>query len=289
MGRVDHIIAGLAIISTCLGPIALANSDVATAKEDVVTEKHMSLSGPINTHFVAAAEQISSRYPTIRVLVIDSEGGEVEAALQLARIIRERGWDVAVKNKCLSACANYVFPAGKRKRVLPNSWVGIHEKTRKFRWADGSMHYVTGNEIEPAMTGVDATSTKAAHKWEADDAASFRSLGLSTAFIQDFTDYISSRKRVLGVEEIHEFPDVPGCPRYRFWALNKKQLEDMGVTDIDEFWFPTNKAEELALYKDKIIPAGSIYIGGAEKLRSFCKGPALNWFQRLLLKRAPAP
>ena len=289
MARLDQIMAGIAVVSTCLAPIARATPEVATGKQDTVPDKHMSLSGPINARFVAAIEQISSRYPTIRILVIDSEGGEIEAAMQLGRLIKERGWDVAVINKCLSACANYVFPAGKRKRVLPNSWVGIHEKTRQFRWADGSMHYVTGNEIEAAMTKVDAASTKAAHQWEADDAASFRSLGLTTAFIQDFTDYISSRKRVLGVEEIHEFPDVPGCPRYRFWALNKKQLEDMGVTGIDEFWFPTNKAEELALYKDKTLPAGSIYIGGAEKLRTFCKGPALNWFQRLLLKREPPP
>ena len=99
----------------------------------------------------------------------------------------------------------------------------------------------------------------------------------------------TARKRVLGVEEINEFPDVPGCPRYRFWALSKKQLEQMGVTGIDDFWFPTNKADVGTLYRDKILPAGSIYIGGAEGLSALCKGPALNWFQRLLLKREPRP
>lgn len=289
MARRDQIIAGLAIISGCLAPHALAAPDMADGKASAVPDKHVSLNGPINAQFVAELARISSSYPTIRVLVIDSEGGEVEAAIQLGRLVRERGWEVAVKNKCLSACANYVFPAGKRKRVLPNSWVGIHEKTRSFRLADGSMHYVTGNEIDAAMTGVDATSASAARKWEADDAAAFRWLGLSTVFVQNFTNYISSRKRLLGVEDIHALPDVPGCPRYRFWALDKKQLEEMGVTGIDEFWFPANKAEELTLYNDKRIPAGSIYVGGPDKLKTFCQGPALNWFHRqwLRLQREP--
>lgn len=279
----ERIIAGCAVVLFCLAPMARATPAVAEP------DKHMSLSGPINASFVDAITQISSRYPTIRVLVIDSEGGEVEAAIRLAQLVREHGWDVAVKNKCLSACANYVFPAGKRKIVLPNSWVGIHEKTRRFNWGDGATHYVSGNEIvrEMAIGHVEASSAMASRKWDADNLAFYRSHGLSTALVQDFTNYVSLRKHVLGVEEVNEFPDVPGCPRYRMWALSKKQLEDMGVTGIGDFWFPANKEEERTLYKDKILPPGSIYIGGPEKLRSLCQGPALNVFQHVWLKREP--
>lgn len=284
-----QFIAGLSVILFCLAPMARATTALAEKEGTRIPDKHMMLSGPIDARFVAAIAQISRKYPTIRVLVIDSEGGEVEAALQLAQLVRDHGWDVVVKNKCLSACANYVFPSGKHKIVLPNSWVGIHERTRRFNGADGSVSYVSGNEIvrEMAIGKIDATSAIAARKWDADNLAFYRSLGLSTALVQDFADYVSYRKHVLGVEDVGQFPDVPGCPNLRMWALNKKQLEEMGVTGIDDFWFPANKEEERTLYKDKILPLGSIYIGGAEKLSTLCKGPALNAFQTAWLKRAP--
>lgn len=287
MVRLDRLAATFAIGLFLLAPIALAAAEREGAQPP---DKHMTLTGPINARFVAAIAEVSRKYPTIRLLVIDSEGGEIEAAMRLGKIVRDHGWDVAVKNKCLSACANYVFPSGKRKFVLPNSWVGIHEKTRRFVRADGSVNYVSGNEIAGAMSiGVEPASAAAARKRDDDESDFYWSLGLSTSFVQNFTNYVSARKRVLGVEDIDEFPDVPGCPRYRFWALSKKQLEQMGVTGIDNFWFPANKADVSTLYRDKTLPAGSIYIGGAEGLNALCKGPRLNWFQRLLLKRDPRP
>lgn len=286
----DRLTATFAVGLLLCAPIAQAMPAGAEKDPSKPPDKHMTLTGPINARFVAAIAEVSSKYPTIRLLVIDSEGGEIEAAMRLGKIVRDHGWDVAVKNKCLSACANYVFPSGKRKFVLPNSWVGIHEKTRRFVGGDGSVHYVSGNEIAGAMSlGVDPVSAAVARKWDDDESDFYWSLGLSTSFVQNFMNYVSARKRILGVEDINEFPDVPGCPRYRFWALNKKQLERMGVTGIDNFWFPANKADVGTLYRDKILPAGSIYIGGAEGLGALCKGRALNWFQRLLLKRDPQP
>lgn len=260
----DRIIAALSVILFCLASVARATPAAAPKEGTKLPEKMISMSGFIDARYVAGIAQIASRYPSIGTLIIDSEGGEVEAAIRLGQLVRNGGWDVVVKNKCLSACANYVFPAGKRKWVLPNSWVGIHEKTRRFNWGDGVAHYVSGNEIvrEMAIGHIDAASAMASRKWDADNLASYRSLGLSAALVQDFTNYVSLRKHVLGVEEVNEFPDVPGCPRYRMWALSKKQLEDMGVTGIAGFWFPANKEEERALYKDKVCrPARFISAG----------------------------
>lgn len=287
MVRFDRIIKIAALTLLAGASLVRAAPTAATNAGEDTIGKHMSLSGPIDARFVAAIEEVSSKYPTIRVLVIDSEGGEVEAALRLAQLVRDHGWDVAVKNKCLSACANFVFPAGKRKIVLPNSWVGIHATRREFHRNDGSIYYVSGNEIAQTMStgNIDATSVDAARKWDADTASFYHSLGLSTVLLQDFANYVSYRKRVLGVETINDYPDVEGCPRYKAWALNKKQLEGMGITGIVEFWFPANQAEEGTLYKTGEFQPGSIYIGSAEKLGTLCKGPPLNWFERLRLKR----
>lgn len=48
-------------------------------------------------------------------LVITSGGGLVDAALDLAEAVHARGLDVEVPLACMSSCANYVLPAGRRK------------------------------------------------------------------------------------------------------------------------------------------------------------------------------
>ena len=54
-------------------------------------------------------------------LVITSPGGLVDAALDMADAIHQRGLDVEVPQECLSSCANYVFPAARRKTL---GWPG---------------------------------------------------------------------------------------------------------------------------------------------------------------------
>jgi hypothetical protein len=54
---------------------------------------------------------------TVTRLVITSRGGIVSAALDMADAIHERQLDVEVPSACHSSCANYIFPAGRRKLV----------------------------------------------------------------------------------------------------------------------------------------------------------------------------
>jgi hypothetical protein len=66
------------------------------------------------------------REPGITRVVITSRGGRVDAALDMAEAIAEQGLDVEVPRACLSSCANYVFPAGRRKRLGHARAVGWH-------------------------------------------------------------------------------------------------------------------------------------------------------------------
>jgi hypothetical protein len=59
-------------------------------------------------------------------LVITSDGGDVEAGLKLGRWVFDNHLDVEVLGLCLSACANYVFPAGRKKIIPRNSLVMWH-------------------------------------------------------------------------------------------------------------------------------------------------------------------
>jgi hypothetical protein len=59
-------------------------------------------------------------------LVITSHGGLVDAALDMAEAVVDHGLDVEVPQACLSSCANYVFPAGRKKRLGHSRAVGWH-------------------------------------------------------------------------------------------------------------------------------------------------------------------
>lgn len=55
--------------------------------------------------------------PGVKRVVITSAGGIVSAALDMALAIHARQLDVEVPLACDSSCANYIFPAGRRKTL----------------------------------------------------------------------------------------------------------------------------------------------------------------------------
>ena len=66
----------------------------------------------------------------IQRLIISSDGGEVDAGIELGRWVFEHRLDVEVVDGCLSACANYVFPAGRRKLIRDGAVVAWHGSYR---------------------------------------------------------------------------------------------------------------------------------------------------------------
>jgi hypothetical protein len=74
----------------------------------------------------AAAFLALATDPAVTRLVITSVGGLVSPALDMADAIHARGLDVEVPQACLSSCANYIFPAGRRKVLGRPGTVGWH-------------------------------------------------------------------------------------------------------------------------------------------------------------------
>jgi len=68
---------------------------------------------------------------TVKTLSIDSLGGEVFWGMKIGELVRARGWDVRVRGVCFSSCANYIFPAGKRKVIDAGGIVGWHGSARQ--------------------------------------------------------------------------------------------------------------------------------------------------------------
>ena len=64
--------------------------------------------------------------PDVTVLVVNSNGGSIEDAMRMGEAIHARGLDVHVEQKCVSSCANYLFPAGRRKVIRDDAVVVWH-------------------------------------------------------------------------------------------------------------------------------------------------------------------
>lgn len=83
----------------------------------------------------AAARFIQlAKDPAIKRVVITSHGGLVAPALDMADTIRQRGLDVDVPATCFSSCANYIFPAGKHKRLGHARAIGWHGNMMHVLW-----------------------------------------------------------------------------------------------------------------------------------------------------------
>lgn len=235
---------------------------------------------PVFKKFLAA----DSRSP-VHTMLIRSPGGQVNAALDIAELMHGGTWDITVQGFCFSACAAYIFPAARNKIVLPGSVIGIHSTTLRLSDSSGKPTSLSGNEIDPGkMIGgphdalVDATLQQIYR-----ERRLYNSLGISDDLPQVFDDYVTRRKRVLGLENVDDYPGTPDCPRLTMWALSKPQLESMGVKGIGAFWYPTSEKEKELAEKTTRYAPGTLFFGEAQQLKSFCNGPPIGWLRRMWL------
>lgn len=66
------------------------------------------------------------RHTEIKNFSVNSMGGDVDSAIDIAEIIHERKINIIVRTVCASACANYIFPAGHKKLLGENSYLLWH-------------------------------------------------------------------------------------------------------------------------------------------------------------------
>ncbi|HEV7376596.1 MAG TPA: hypothetical protein VGN95_17920 [Pyrinomonadaceae bacterium] len=62
----------------------------------------------------------------ITSLTIKSGGGEISTGTDFGNWVFDNQLDVIVDQGCFSSCANYVFPAGRKKTILPGAVVAWH-------------------------------------------------------------------------------------------------------------------------------------------------------------------
>ncbi len=87
------------------------------------------LSGEIDSVMAQAVTRHLRPAPRHIAVVVDSAGGSVASAINIADRVSAHGFDLIVTGKCYSSCANYLFVAANRKVLLEGADIGWHGST----------------------------------------------------------------------------------------------------------------------------------------------------------------
>ncbi len=81
--------------------------------------------GEFTNGIAEAFEQSLAANHSVRIVVFESPGGDVEEALRIGLYIKQHGIDTGVATECSSACT-YSFAAGRARILLPGGRLGFH-------------------------------------------------------------------------------------------------------------------------------------------------------------------
>lgn len=88
------------------------------------TPEIFAISGAIDTELATCVRETFAE--TTRELILDTEGGSVEAALDIVKVLEGRRLTMRVEGECNSSCANYFLPVAGRIVVGPKGMVLLH-------------------------------------------------------------------------------------------------------------------------------------------------------------------
>lgn len=124
------LIGALQIWSPFAAPASPSRADVAaclaapTASARRIRADAVFFCGRINDASIEAFREVLR--PTDRLLFIASFGGDLDAPIRLAEIVRDHVLAVSVVGPCLSGCASFVFVAGRGRSIAPGGVLGLH-------------------------------------------------------------------------------------------------------------------------------------------------------------------
>jgi ATP-dependent protease ClpP protease subunit len=161
--KVACALAAIAILG-----IWLSNRHSGTS--DVVCDT-LTLTGEIKPKIFFDAQDclVRSKAKEKTFVITESIGGDWEAALAMGILIHRHGWNVEVVDLCASSCANFIFPAGKKKYLHADAMLlyhgGPHQKnmSEKYRAAEQAYmaHYASANSSSSATNSTSAADAAA--------------------------------------------------------------------------------------------------------------------------------
>ncbi|NIG21300.1 hypothetical protein F3J37_21750 [Pantoea sp. Al-1710] len=143
----------------------------------------------------------------INTVSINSIGGDARNALAIGDYIYKNGISVDVRSVCASACANYIFPAGKKKYLGNDSYLlwhgGINGPEREIK-------------ISGSITKSDFFSLREIKELQKDDVEFYRRIGVGNKL--SFCPQLNSDYR-------YRFPE-------KWFSYTPADMKKFGITNI---------------------------------------------------------
>ncbi|MGC5779311.1 hypothetical protein [Methylobacterium sp. NFXW15] len=87
--------------------------------------RELHLSGDLTEGVAVRVAALLSSHPEVQSLHLDSDGGLVEEAIDIGRLVRKRHLSTHVADACASACT-LIFLQGRRRTLGPEGRLGFH-------------------------------------------------------------------------------------------------------------------------------------------------------------------
>lgn len=245
----------------------IASGDSATFYR--LGEENLTIIGVITPTLAKTIKNLIDDSPQIKNLYVDSSGGDAESSMDISDIIEKHKIKLIVDGMCLSSCAEFLFVSAAKKIVFPGSIVGIHE---------GSFNYYRNGKKFQFHIGDISQNVKKINSGQYNE---FKRIGMRLAnFRKKFNvdeglhlrygDYLRNKIRY-DDRRWYDFSFLWNkCPNIQVWALNKVQLESMGIKGIEEFWYPSSDVEKRRIESALIMSRDEIFFGNSETLERLC-------------------
>lgn len=236
----------------------------ASVTYTVPAQSMIALIGEITQTSVDSVTRILPGAPAPRTLYIDSQGGDLRAALKLANFVREHDVKVVVVGRCFSACAHYVFSTAPHKAAMPGSLIGIHSKRFGYQDVD---KYVELNTSPPKEQARILSKPDARRQFEEMlrlDREFYAKNGISTRHLDAYAAFDAARGW-------NKQASPAKCRNVDLWILTRSQLESMGVKGFGAFWQPASAAEARSSAAKLGLREDQVFFGSPEDLADLCK------------------
>ena len=111
--------------------------------------KAIHVAGKITSGITTAFKDALKKNPSVKTVVLSSNGGMLVEGLALANVIRKHGLNTHAEFICASACT-FAYLAGQERSVAASAAIGFHQSSKPILQlfsGDTAQKYVAGNDV----------------------------------------------------------------------------------------------------------------------------------------------
>lgn len=165
-------------------------------------------------------------------VILTSGGGTSSSAMELGRILRERGVTVRARQFCLSACSTYVLPAAKKVIVEPYTIIAFHH-TGAF--AIDLLNDRAGAPIDSPSRGLAVA-----------ERAYYEEIGMDVALLDRFA--VAVEPTCIGYTQTEQGRMAVINYRYNWFVPTKSEIKSIFHERVSGYW-PESKGEAEAIIR----------------------------------------